>query len=83
MTESRVFKKKGRIIPLQRDYGEPTEHFVERGIFVISQEPSNEKELEEAVKMSRIFRNNKHDGAEYSRKLMNSMEVMVENMWEE
>jgi hypothetical protein len=83
MTESRIFKKNGYTIKLDRDYGELDEQFTERGIFVISQFPKTTDDYDEAIKMSRIFRNNKYNHASYSTYLMKKLDEMKDNMFEE
>ena len=83
MNTERIFKKNGSIIKLYRDQGEPEEHFVDRGEFVISQKPTNVEDYETAVRLSRIYRNNKYDKAVYSTSIMKQIELMANNMFEE
>ena len=79
----RYFKKNGAIIKLSRDYGEPEEHFVESGIFIVSQKPTNSEEYEDAIKMSRLYRNHKYDKAGYNPSLMDKLEEMTVKMFDE
>lgn len=83
MEGSRIFTKHGHTIKLDRDYGETKEQFVERGIFVISQFPKTENDYTNALKMSRIYRNVHNNNAGYSTKLLNRLEEMTKNMYEE
>jgi hypothetical protein len=69
MTEpkkTQLFKKEGFAILVSQELGEPYEHFLERGYFVVSQKPNNITELEEAIKYSKIYMNKKMDRCEYS-----------------
>jgi hypothetical protein len=81
--DQRYFKKNGFIVKLTRDQGEPDEHFVERGEFVVSQKPGRSDEYQNAVRLSRIYRNNKHDKAVYSPNIMGQLEMMSTKMFEE
>lgn len=79
----RFFKKNGFTIKLVKDENEPMEHFIERGEFVVSQKPLNDDDYEYAIKLSRIYRNNKYNKAVYSKKLMKDIDDMVKKMFEE
>ena len=83
MITERIFKKNGFTIKLSRDPGEPDEHFVDRGEFVVSQKPTSEDDYEDAVRLSRLYRNNKYDNAAYSSSIMKQLEVMIKNTFEE
>jgi len=83
MATERYFKKNGFVIKLIRDQGEADEHFVDRGEFVVSQQPKTIEEYELAERISRIYRNYKYDKAIYSKILMEQMELMASKMLEE
>ncbi len=78
----RHFKKNGLVILLEKDIGEPEEHFIERGLFVVSQKPKNIDEYNKVVRFSRIFRNVKYNNCEYCKKIMIELEEMMGMMYE-
>jgi len=76
-----LFHKSGYVCRLERDQGEPLEHFTERGIFVVSQKPKTTEEYENAVLHSRLYSKMKHDGCQYGPKLLSITEEMEKKVW--
>lgn len=83
MNKEKYFKKNGYVIHLTQDNGESDEQFSDRGEFVVSQKIQTNEEYENAVKLSRIYRNNKYNKSEYSSSIMKEMELMRNKMYEE
>lgn len=72
-----VFIKDGSFYLLKRDKYEPMERFNERGWFVVSISPKTKSELEEAIRLSRIWINIKFNKCTYDPSLMNKINNIV------
>lgn len=65
-----VFIKDGNFYYLLKDKYEPMERFNERGMFVASLSPKTKSEMDEAIRLSRIWVNVKFDKCVYDQILM-------------
>lgn len=72
-SKGQVFQKRGFACYVNQESGEPYEHFLERGFFVVSQKIENEKDYDEANKFSKIYMNVKMNRCEYSPEVMNKL----------
>ena len=72
-----VFRKGAVICFVTRDPDEPYEHFLDRGNFVVSQLPGNDKEYNRAVLYSHIYINNKVMKCVYSVVIMKELGEMT------
>jgi len=72
-----IFSKNGSFIILEKDIYEPHEHFIDRGNFIVSQQPKNNSEFTQALVYSRIFVNVKYNRAKYSDEVMEILEKKV------
>lgn len=63
--ESQMVRKHGKICLIFPDPGEPMEHVIERGIYVLDQNPNSQTEYNKAILHSRIYTNKKYLGASY------------------
>ena len=70
---ARIFAKTGNVCVVFPEEGEPEDHFLERGWFIISQEPKTSKEKEEALKFSRLWINYKHLNCTYPLPLLREL----------
>ena len=68
-----IFEKDGYVILLKKDIGEPTEHLVERGYFVVSQKPKTQEEYDIAILYSRIYINKKYKKCKYGDTIENKL----------
>lgn len=68
-----IFKKGGFVCQVEQDMGEAYEHYLERGYFVVSQRPQNDKEYGDAIKYSRIYMNVKIDRCKYNNAIMKKL----------
>jgi len=71
-----VFEKKGYLVQIVQDSGEPLEHYIERGYFVASQQPLTRKEYDTAILFSRIYINMKYKKCGYSDGITKKLEMM-------
>ncbi|ARF09439.1 hypothetical protein Indivirus_1_62 [Indivirus ILV1] len=72
-----VFRKNNRIYIVHKDPFESYEHFIMRGNFIASQEPSNDQEYENIKLYSYIYINNKFLKCSYKSEIMDKLEAMV------
>jgi len=75
--EESVFIKNGSFYLLKKDKFESIERFNERGWFVVSIAPKNEDELNEAIRLSRIWSNMKFNKCTYDNILMDKISNIV------
>jgi hypothetical protein len=75
-----AFELDGFLCCLTKDLGESTEHYVQRGYFVVSQKPQTEEEYDDAVLFSRIYIHVKHKGCEYDESIMKKLDSMINIM---
>jgi hypothetical protein len=71
------FIKDGHICYVVKDSYEPTEYFLERGHFIVSQKPNSKEEFNIAVLYSRILINVRYHGAVYNSEAMIKLESML------
>lgn len=72
-----VFKKGSIMCFVSKDDDEPYEHFIDRGNFIISQNPTNDKEYNKAVMYSRFYINTKVLRCTYTKEIMEELEEMI------
>ena len=77
---SRTFIKNGFFCTLTRDLGESYEQFMERGFLVISQKPTNLRDLEKYITYSRIMNNIKVHKCTYDKDIHLLIETMEKNL---
>ena len=75
----RSFLKNGRIVLLKVDPEEPSQHHIERGLFIASQSLEDQTSYEEAVKYSRIMINSKHLKCTYSKPITDKLQTKLNN----
>ena len=75
-----TFEKDGYVILLKKDIGEPLEHLIERGYFVVSQKPKTKKEYEFAILYSRIYINKKYKKCEYNETVEKTIAEMIKRV---
>lgn len=80
---TRLFKKNGYFIIIEKDKNEFDDQFTERGMFIVSQKPQNENELNECIRYSRIFRNVKFNKCKYDNETMDMLKNMELNLYDE
>lgn len=75
------FIKNGYVAILTRHTTEPKEYFLERGNFIVSQQPKTKEEYEEAINYSRIMVNVKYHGSEYNKEVMTKLKEMMDRSY--
>lgn len=76
-------EKDGYVIAIKKETGEPHEHVIERGYFVVSQQPETQEEYEEAVRFSRIYINKKYKQCKYDEEIENAVTEMSSRMFKQ
>nr|QBK88845.1 MAG: hypothetical protein LCMiAC01_05270 [Mimivirus LCMiAC01] len=71
-----IFEKKGHLVQVAPDNGEPLEHYIERGYFIVSQQPSIKKEYDTSVLFSRLYINTKYKKCGYSDTITIKLKLM-------
>lgn len=71
-----IFRKGSVIVIVDKNENEPMEQFIERGNFIVKQNPRNDSEYEKYVLFSRIYMNIKYLGCEYDPNIMKEINVM-------
>ena len=71
-----IFIKQGYVCKLEKDINEFDEHFQTRGLFLVSQKPTNQMEYQKAILFSRIYANYKFLGCIYDDQIMNELFIM-------
>lgn len=71
-----IFKKGITICYVVQEEDEPYDHFLDRGNFIVSQEPKNDQEYNKAVIYSRFYINNKILKCAYDSEIMKELETM-------
>lgn len=74
-----VFRKNNKIYIVHKSDLENYEHFIERGNFIASQNPTTEEEYDNVVLYSHMYINNKYLGCEYQQVIMDKLNVMIKN----
>lgn len=74
-----VFRKGITICYVLQDDDESYEHFIDRGNFIVSQAPNNDKEYNEALMYSRFHINNKILKCRYNPNIMQKLDKMRKN----
>ena len=77
MENESIFTKDGKFYILKKDRYEPIEKFNERGWFITKCHPSNDKEYESAITLSRIWINIKYNGCEYNKAIMDKINLIT------
>jgi hypothetical protein len=77
---SHIFMKNGFYCKIEQDENETREHFYERGNFIVSQKPSTESDLNQAIKFSKIWLNILYLGCEYSDEILCKLKKFEKNM---
>ena len=78
-----VFKKHGFICNVEKDKNELDDHFVDRGLFIVSQKPETVKEYNVSILYSRCYINVKYNKCEYTSQMMEVLSEMEKNMYQE
>ncbi len=65
-----IFEKDGIHYKIYREPFESETYFFERGWYIVSKKPTNKKEFEESIRLSRIWSNVKFKKCEYSPDVM-------------
>lgn len=78
-----VFKKHGFLCNVEGDKNELDDHFLIRGLFVVSQKPETVKEYNKLILYSRCYINVKYDKCEYAPQLMEILKEMEEKMYQD
>jgi len=73
----RVFRKGSIICIIKRNSKENLDVFLDRGNFIVSQKPANEKEYNEAVIYSNIYANYKYLHCTYDTDIQNKLNNMM------
>jgi hypothetical protein len=73
------FTKKGISILLEKEINESDDMFLDRGWFIVSQ-PKNSN-MDELIKYSKIWVNNKYLGCKYNRDLIDRVKQMEKYMY--
>jgi hypothetical protein len=73
-----IFIKDGYFCLIERDRYESIERFNERGWFIVSISPKTDEELDEAIRLSRIWANIKFNKCVYNKFLMNKINYFVD-----
>ena len=71
------FRNKDYVCGLKREPFEPLERFIERGYFVAKIKPKNDKEMEEAIKYSRIYINVKYLDCNYEKDIHERLKFLT------
>lgn len=77
LSNKSVFIKNGNYYLLDRDKYESSEKFNERGWFVASIAPKSKSELDEAIRLSRIWINIKFDKCIYDEIIMDKIKNLT------
>jgi len=77
-----LFAKKGFICILEKDIHEPIELFIERGNFIVSQQPKSKVEYDYYEIYSKIMINIKYNKCEYNDEIMNELCVMNKKIYD-
>ena len=73
-----LFIKNNFYCILQRDEGEPYEHFIERGYFVAGLAPKNNEEYYKYITYSRIYTNIKYYHCKYNDNIMSETKELTD-----
>jgi hypothetical protein len=76
-----IFKKQGFICDVKRDKNELDDHFMTRGIFVVSQKPKSLNEYNMVILYSRCYINVKYNKCQYSVGVMDILKNMEDTMY--
>jgi hypothetical protein len=77
---TRTFIKNGYYCILNRDKGESYEKFIERGYFIVSQKPTNSKDLDKYTTYSRINNNIIYNKCTYNNDIHLLITEMIKNL---
>jgi len=81
MKDKKLFRKDGYYYIMEKDDDESYEDFIERGNFIVSQKSKDIKELEKINTYSKIWINYKKLGCEYTREIMNQLNIYEKNLY--
>lgn len=75
-----VFRKGTVICLVNQNQAENIDKFIDRGNFIVSQKPQNNKEYDKAVLYSNIYSNVKYLSCEYSVGIMKELREMEKKL---
>lgn len=81
MKDKILFRKDEYYYIMEKDDDESYEDFIERGNFIVSQKSKDIKELEKINTYSKIWINYKKLGCEYTREIMNQLNIYEKNLY--
>ena len=75
------FKKNGKSISLERKTSESEDIFYNKGWFIVSQDLSKYNTLEDLIKIGELYVNIKYKKCIYDTNLMNQIELLISNVY--
>lgn len=76
----KAFQKNGYLVVVPKDPHETEESFNDRGFFIVSQQPKNQEDLNEATVFSRIYVNCKNIECEYDSDITIKLNQMINKL---
>lgn len=76
----KIFYKNGYYCIVDRDINESYDVFIKRGDFIVSQKPSNKDELDEYIRLSRLWINMKLYNLQYNEEINKKIAICEDNI---
>lgn len=77
-----IFHKKGYLCKINKNKYEMQDIYIKRGYFIVSQKPDN-NEKDDIIKFSNIYINIEQNKCIYNDKVMNKINIMKKNIYNE